>query len=513
MKKLSFLTRTSFLIGGFFALDKGLAFLRSIVIARQFDLSFELDAFNVANNLPDMLFALISGGAMSMALIPVLSEYLTTRGRPEAWKLFSRIANLAFVVTASVGIIIAIFAEQIVRAEIGIAPGFGPEQQDVIIKLMRLNLIATTIFSVSGLVMGGLQANQHFFLPAMAPALYNIGQIFGALIFSPSAPYTIAGVQLPALGLGVEGLVYGVILGALLHLGIQIPGLFKYKFRWTPSITFKDEGVLAVLKIIGPRVVTMIGIQLVFIARDNFASRLEIGAVTALTYGWMIMQVPATLLGTAIATAILPTISEYAATDNWTKFRETVERALQVMIALTLPAAAVLGAGLLPLVRAVFGFDVDGTALLTWTARAYLLTLAGYAIQETLSRAFYARQEALVPLATIFVRFGLYLVGGLVVLNFFPHLSATGLALAELAVTVEAVVMLYIMRARLIESVTTLPSLGRGLIAALLGGVSAYLIALYLPGSAIVTAIIGMAVGALVALPFIWKEVRLLFNL
>lgn len=513
MKKLSFLTRTSFLIGGFFALDKGLAFLRSIVIARQFDLSFELDAFNVANNLPDMLFALISGGAMSMALIPVLSEYLTTRGRPEAWKLFSRIANLAFVVTASVGIIIAIFAEQIVRAEIGIAPGFGPEQQDVIIKLMRLNLIATTIFSVSGLVMGGLQANQHFFLPAMAPALYNIGQIFGALIFSPSAPYTIAGVQLPALGLGVEGLVYGVILGALLHLGIQIPGLFKYKFRWTPSITFKDEGVLAVLKIIGPRVVTMIGIQLVFIARDNFASRLEIGAVTALTYGWMIMQVPATLLGTAIATAILPTISEYAATDNWTKFRETVERALQVMIALTLPAAAVLGAGLLPLVRAVFGFDVDGTALLTWTARAYLLTLAGYAIQETLSRAFYARQEALVPLATIFVRFGLYLVGGLVVLNFFPHLSATGLALAELAVTVEAVVMLYIMRARLMESVTTLPSLGRGLIAALLGGVSAYLIALYLPGSAIVTAIIGMAVGALVALPFIWKEVRLLFNL
>ena len=125
MKKLSFLTRTSFLIGGFFALDKGLAFLRSIIIARQFSLSFELDAFNVANNLPDMLFALISGGAMSMALIPILSEYLTTRGRPEAWKLFSRIANLAFIVTAVVAVFIAIFAEQIVRSEIGIAPGFG----------------------------------------------------------------------------------------------------------------------------------------------------------------------------------------------------------------------------------------------------------------------------------------------------------------------------------------------------------------------------------------------------
>ncbi|MBT3336826.1 MAG: murein biosynthesis integral membrane protein MurJ [Anaerolineae bacterium] len=513
MKKLSFLTRTSFLIAAFFGIDKVLAFLRSIVIARQFSISFELDAFNIANNLPDMLFALISGGAMSMALIPVLSEYLTTRGRPEAWKLFSRIANLAFVVTAAAGIIIAIFAEQIVRSEIGIAPGFGVEQQDVIIKLMRLNLIATTIFSVSGLVMGGLQANQHFFLPAMAPALYNIGQIFGALVFSPTEPYRIAGIQLPALGLGIEGLVYGVILGAALHLGIQIPGLIKYHFKWTPSINLKDEGVRAVLKIIGPRLVTMLGIQLVFIARDNFASRLEIGAVTALTYGWMIMQVPETLLGTAIATAILPTLSEYAAAENWTKFRETVERAIQVLIALTLPAAAILGAGLLPLVRAVFGFDVDGTALLTWTARAYLLTLAGYAIQEVLSRAFYARKEALVPLATIFVRFGLYLVGGIVILNYFPELSAIGLALAELAAVVEAGLMLWIMRARLTEGVSALPSFLRGLLAAILGGTSAYLAALYLPGGAIITAIIGMLIGAGVAIPIIWKEIRLLFNL
>lgn len=513
MRKLSFLTRTSFLIGGFFALDKGLAFLRSIIIARQFSLSFELDAFNVANNLPDMLFALISGGAMSMALIPILSEYLTTRGRPEAWKLFSRIANLAFVVTAIVGIFIAIFAEQIVRSEIGIAPGFGPEEQDVIIKLMRLNLIATTIFSVSGLVMGGLQANQHFFLPAMAPALYNIGQIFGALVFSPTEPYTIGPVTFPALGLGIPGLVYGVILGATLHLGIQIPGLIKYKFRWTPSLTLKDEGVLKALKIMGPRLVTMIGIQLVFIARDNFASRLGVGAITSLTYGWMIMQVPETLLGTAIATAILPTISEYAATENWGKFRETIENAIRVLIALTLPFAAILAAGLLPLVRLVFGFDVDGTSLLTWTARAYLLTLAGYALQEVLSRAFYARKEALIPLATIFVRFGLYILGGVIVLKYYPHLSAIGIALAELAVAIEAALMLAIMNARLPEGVSAFPSLGRGLLAALLGGVSAYAVALYLPGGAVLTAIIGMLVGAGIALPIVWKEIRLLFNL
>ncbi len=514
MKKLSFLTRTSFLLGFFFALDKGLAFLRSIIIARQFSLSFELDAFNVANNLPDMLFALISGGAMSMALIPVLSEYLTQKGRPAAWKLFSRIANLAFVVTASLAVIMAIFAEQIVRSKIGIAPGFNLQEQRLITELMRLNLIATIIFSISGLVMGGLQANQHFLLPAMAPMLYNLGQITGALVLSPSKPYTIGPVTLPAYGLGVHGLVYGVIIGAALHLAIQIPGLLKYHFRWTPSLTLRDEGVIEVLKVIGPRLLTMFGIQLVFIARDNFASWLgQVGAVTSLTYGWMIMQVPETLLGTAIATAILPTLSEYAAQKDWVMFRRTVEKAMRVLIALMLPIAAVLAAGLHPLVRLVFGFDASGTALLTWTTRAFLLTLTGYAIQEVMARSFYARKEALIPLATIFIRLGLYLATGIIVLTFFKSLSAPGLALAELAATVEGLVMLFWLNRRLPERVTAWDSLLRGLFAALIGGAAAYALALYLPGGAVVTAVIGMAAGALLALPFVWKEVRLLFDL
>ena len=126
MKKFSFLARTSLIVGVFFGLDKVLAFVRTGIISRQFRDSLELlDTFNAANNLPDVLFALISGGALAMAFIPLMSEYLTTRGRPAAWDLFSRVANLAFLVTGSIAIIVAIFAEPIVNAEIGIAPGFG----------------------------------------------------------------------------------------------------------------------------------------------------------------------------------------------------------------------------------------------------------------------------------------------------------------------------------------------------------------------------------------------------
>ena len=118
MKKISFLARTSLLIGFFFGLDKVLAFVRTGIISRQYRDSIGLlDTFNAANNLPDVLFALISGGALAMAFIPLMSEYLTLKGRAAAWDLFSRVANLAFVVTAVAAVFIAIFAQQIIDAE------------------------------------------------------------------------------------------------------------------------------------------------------------------------------------------------------------------------------------------------------------------------------------------------------------------------------------------------------------------------------------------------------------
>ncbi|MEZ0397344.1 MAG: murein biosynthesis integral membrane protein MurJ [Anaerolineales bacterium] len=514
MKRFSHLTRTSLLLGFLFALDKIVAFLRAIIIARQFRLSVELDVFNVANNLPDLLFALISGGALAMAFIPLLSEYLTNKGYTAAWDLFSRVANLAFLVTASLAVLIAIFAEQIVRAEMGIAPGFESQQQDLVAELMRLNLIATLIFSISGLVMAGLQANQHFLLPAIAPLLYNVGQIFGAVVLSPVDPYEIGPLRLPAFGMGVHGLVYGVILGAVLHLAIQIPGLVRYRFRWTPALDVRNSGLLEALRLIAPRLLTMFGIQLMFIARDNLASRLDqVGAVSSLTYGWMIMQVPETLLGTAIATALLPTLSELAARRQWDAFRQTVEKATRVLIAVTLPIGAVLAAGLRPLIAAVFGFDQAGTALMTWTTRAYMLTLTGYALQEIMARSFYARKEPWVPFRSVLIRLALYLSVGILAIGWLRGIGAPVIALAELALTAEALFMLAWLNRRLEVPILAWKALWRGALAALLGGAIAYALALYLPGPGYVTALAGMLVGGLAVLPLLWPELRLLFRL
>ncbi len=501
MNKLSFLARTSLLIAFFFFIDKVLAFVRVGIISRQFADSIQLlDTFNAANNLPDVLFALISGGALAMAFIPLMSEYLTTRGRPAAWDLFSRVANLAFLVTGSAAVIISIFATQIVNAQIGIAPGFGPEQRQLLAELMRLNLIGTVIFSISGLVMASLQANQHFLLPALAPTLYNVGQIFGAIFLVPR--------------FGIYGLVYGVILGAALHLLIQVPALFRYGFQWTPALDLRHSGLLEALKLLAPRLLTMFCIQLIMIARDNLASRLnQVGAVTSLTYGWMIMQVPETLLGTAIATAMLPTLSEFGACADWKGFHLTIEKALRVLIALTLPVGAVLAAGIHPLVRAVFGFDTGTSTLITWTTRAYLLTLTGFCIQEIAARSFYARKEPLFPLYSAILRLGIFIGVGILGVSLFRQIGAPIIAFAEIALLVESFVLFHWLSQRTHEPLHIGSSVTKGLVAAIIGGLIAYTLALYIPGSAVVTALLGMVIGGLVALPFIWPEAKLLLKL
>ncbi len=501
MNKLSFLARTSLLIASFFFLDKILAFIRVGIISRQFADSLEmLDTFNAANNLPDVLFALISGGALALAFIPLMSDYLTTRGRAAAWDLFSRVANLAFLVTGSAAILVALFAEPIVNAELGIAPGFRPEQRALLAELMRLNLIGLVIFSISGLVMASLHANQHFLLPALAPTMYNVGQIFGAVFLVPR--------------FGIHGLVYGVILGAALHLLVQIPGLLRYQFRWTPALDLRHTGLLEALKLLAPRLLTMLGIQLIVIARDNLASRLDqVGAVTSLAYGWMIMQVPETLIGTAIATAMLPTLSEFAARGDWKEFHLAIEKALRAIIALTLPVAAVMIAGINPLVRAAFGFDPATSTLVTWTTRAYLLTLTGYCIQEIAGRSFYARKEPLFPLYAVGLRLALFIMIGILGITFFREIGAPVIALAEIALLIEAIVLFTWLGQRTHQPLRVWSPVVRGGAAAVLGGAIAYLVALYMPGSAVLTALLGMVVGGLAALPLIWSEIKLLLKL
>lgn len=432
---MSTLFKASLLISGFFAVNKIIALARQWLVASTFAFSAEIDAFNVSNNIPDLLFSLISGSALSFVFIPVLSEYFNEKGTREAWKLFSAITTIVLAATTLFAILFALYAPAIVSSEFGVAPGFDSAQKTLTVTLMRINLIGTVIFSLSGLATSALHAQKRFLLPALSPILYNVGQIIGILLFSKT------------FSMGIYGLSYGVVLGALLHLIIQVPGLIRIKFSWLGLLHLTDPRVMEVLRLMVPRVATVFFIQIIFLARDNLASRLSEGAVTALTYGYFIQQVPETLIGTAIGTAVLPTLARYAQTKDKKKFDSTLSTIVQTLIPITMLIAVVSSVALEPLISILFDFPSPHAASLLWTSRAFMVGLTSQVLLEVLRRSFYARKDAVTPLAITAVRSVLYIVLGLVLMNV---LGAPGLALADsLTLTAELGIVFYFLRAHI----------------------------------------------------------------
>jgi putative peptidoglycan lipid II flippase len=287
-----------------------------------------------------------------------------------------------------------------------------------------------------------LQANQHFLLPALAPTFYNVGQILGVLVLGKV--------------LGIYGLACGVILGAVLHLGIQIPGLIRYEFKWTPRIDLNDPGVRKMLRLMAPRVLTLLLIYLTLsIARDNIASRLiqaglaSPGIISALDYGWYLLQLPETILGTAIATALLPTLSDLVVRGEHAELKQLLRRALVILVVITIPAA-ILGFLLLPVaVKLVFegrAFTAENSALVILAARMFMFGLLGHSLKEITARTFYAHQDAYTPMFLAILTLALFVTFSLALA---PALGFASLALANsLAFTTEALVMLFILYRR-----------------------------------------------------------------
>lgn len=507
---MSHIARSALIIAVFIGLEKLLGFFRQILIARQFGLSAGLDVFNAANNLPDLIFGLISGGALAIAFIPVLSEYLQEKGQPAMWDIFSRVANLVFLVSLGMSILVALLANQLVGWNLGIAPGFSPEQQSQVVGLMRLNLIATMLFSISGLVIAGLQANQHFLLPALARSMYDVGTLIGVIFLAPSTGYQIGPLTLPAFGLGIYGLTYGTVIGALLFLVIQLPGLIRYQFHWVAKINLRHPGVQKVLRVMVPRVGSMFFIYLVLIyIPDNIASRLPTGSVTALVYGWLFMQVPETLIGTAIGTALLPTISEQFVRREKEKFTTSINNALRVILALTLPIAVLIGLAIEPIV-AILGFEQVGTDLVVWTTRAFLVGLTGHAMLEVAGRGFYAQQDAITPLWASALMAAIFTILAVV---FARWVGSPGIALANsLAFTSQAVLLWIFINRRYPGALKIGSTLLRAVIGSILAGLAVLVLGRFI-ASSILLAIGSLLIGGLIALPFAWNEIKLLVRL
>jgi putative peptidoglycan lipid II flippase len=444
-----------------FVLSNLVGLVRQVMISNAFGTKEAIDAFYVASRYPDVIFNLIAGGALGSAFLPTFAGFLAKDDRASAWKLASGIINLVVLVLTVTSLLSAIFAPQIIRFIL--APQFAPDKQALAAQLLRITLIAPTIFGVSGVVMGILNAHQRFLLSALASSMLWLGYILGLIFFVPS--------------MGIYGLAWGAVLGAFLHLAIQLPDLMRLpERRFVFSFGLENPAVRQVLTLMGPRLFGVAIVQLNFVVNTIIASGQPEGSIAAITYAFMIMTMPQVAIAQSIAIAALPTFSAQAARGEMGEMRASLAATLRSVVLLSLPAT--LGLILLrtPITAALLQhgeFDAHSTEMVSWALLWYTAGLVGHSIVEILSRAFYAIHDTRTPVTVGSVAMGLNVVFSFwfswlfVKIGWMPH---GGLALANsLATALEAVALFILMRRRLngIEGMNLLRGFGAAALATL----------------------------------------------
>lgn len=428
------MARAAALVMGLFIISRGLGLLREMVIGAQFGTSAELDAYLAAFRVPDLIFQLAAGGALGSAFIPAFSARLVQGDRAAAWRLASAIVNVMALVLTLAALLTALSAPWLVRNLL--APGFDAAQQALTVSLMRLLLISTIIFGVSGLAMGALNAMQHFLAPAIAPVIYNLAIIGGAWLLGPR--------------LGVTGLAIGVLVGATGHLLVQMPALARLGARYFPRLDLHDAGVREIGRLMGPRVLGLAAVQLNFWVNTILASGLPEGRLAALNYGWLLMLLPQGIFAQAVATVVFPTFATQVARRDLVALRSTFTTALRTVLFFTLPA----GIGLIllaqPLITVLLqrnAFTADSTALVVTALQLFALGLVGHSMVEVAARAFYALHDTATPVA---IGVGAMLLNIVLSLLLLGPLEHGGLALANsIATTLEMAALLWLLRRRL----------------------------------------------------------------
>ncbi|MGB0384618.1 MAG: murein biosynthesis integral membrane protein MurJ [Ardenticatenaceae bacterium] len=492
MKQKSRVARAAVIVMVGFLLAKVTGLARQWVIASVFGTSSQLDAYFAAFTAPDLIFMLISGGALATAFIPIFAEYLNPdkHERSAAWRMASNVLTVTLTLSAVVGVVLAIFAPQIVAYVI--APGFEPENQLLTANLMRLILISTVIFSVSGLVTGVLHSLQDFLLPAFSPLFYNLGIIFGALVLVPNMPEEQK----------IYGLALGSVIGAALHLAIQVPALISHGVRLRPVFDLGDPGLRQVAWLMAPRAATLALIYSKFIIRSNLASRLEPGSLSAIDFAWDLMQLPETIFATSIALAAFPTMAELWTQKARQALADTFNQAMRSILALTIPstvAFVVLG---LPFVRTFYergAFTFEDSLRVNYALAFFAFGIVGHGLLEIVARLYYAQKDTLRPFIAAIV---MLIVTAGISLFWLDSLGIGAIALGDtVGVFVEVAVLFFLLRIYLPEGYdrSTLTATAKIIFASLVMGGAIWLWLQIMTGASIyLVAAGGIIVGAVV---------------
>ena len=428
--------RAAGIVSAAFVASRLLGLVRDAVIGYYFGAtSLEANAYRIAVRVPETIFFVIAGGALGSAFIPTFTSYFAQDDEEGAWRLFSAIINLVTIVLLLVCGVVFIFADQFLVLYLPELAQEEPQLLSLTADLLRVMLFSTVIFGISGVFMAALNARQHFLLPAIAPIVYNLGIIAGAVILAPD----------------VMGLAWGAVVGAAGHLLVQIPGLRQQRARYFPILSLSHRGVRQVLRLMGPRILGLSFSQLNNLIIPFLAQFLSLAfAIAALDYAWRIMLMPQSILGQALGIAAFPTFATLAATMDLPQMRRIFADTMRLILFLGLPATILLATLGEPIVTVAFqrgAFSASDTAITAIALTAYAPGLIALAGLEVVSRAFYALEDTRTPVLAgalqllvmallgfafsgwLFPRFGLAALGGLALASSLSNLLETGFLL------------------------------------------------------------------------------------
>ena len=390
MRDIFFKKQNSILSAAFVIMATyGLAHLVGLVKTRLLISSFFgataqlLDVYYAAFVIPDTIFQLLVIGSLSAAFIPTFTRYLA-KDETKAWHMASATMNLIILVFLALSAVIFAAANPLSRL---IAPGFSAPQVSIMVNLLRIMLTAQVFFSISGFLTGIIQSHQRFLIPALAPVAYNLGIIGGIVFLSPA--------------LGIYGPAIGVVIGAVLHMLIQLPLSFRLGFRPSLSLNLSHPGVREVGSLMPPRVLAL-GIDQVeqFVA-VTLASLLSPGSLSLLNAARLLFNIPTSLFGVTIGQAAFPVLAKEAGEDNLVQFRQTLVSSLLQIAFIALPVSTLFIILRIPIVRLVFGaktFPWAATLLTGKTLAILAASAAFYAVMQLVIRGFYALHDTRTPL-------------------------------------------------------------------------------------------------------------------
>ncbi len=398
-------------------LSRILGFARDTIIARIFGAGAYTDAFFVAFKIPNLLRRLFAEGAFSQAFVPILAEYKNRQGHDATKQLVSQVGSaltLALVAVALLGIVAAPWVAYVS------APGFhaDPDKFALTVTLLRITFPYIVFISLVALAAGILNTWSRFSVPAFAPVLLNVAMIGAALWLAPH-------VDPPVLALG-----WGVALGGVLQLAWMLPHLAKIDMLPRPTRHFDDPGVKRILKLMAPATLGVSVAQISLLINTIFASFLTTGSVSWLYYADRLMEFPTGMLGVALGTILLPSLSKHYADNSPAEYSRLLDWGLRLTLLLALPSAAALAVLAVPLIATLFhygAFTAHDVGMTQQALIAYSLGLLGLILVKVLAPGFYARQNIRTPVkVAIFT----LIVTQLMNLAFIFPLGHAGLALA-----------------------------------------------------------------------------------